>query len=159
MNEDASSASPDRRRPVHLPLLDIGTRSNLVFLTVCTKDRRPVLANEELHGALRRVWQAATHWRVGRYVVMPDHVHLFCGPGTSPPSELRAWVSYWKRLVTQANGEDVWQKNFWDTQLRRHESYSAKWEYVRQNPVRAGLAARAEDWPYQGELNVLNWVE
>jgi hypothetical protein len=32
-----------------------------------------------------------------------------------------------------------------------------KWSYVRENPVRAGLVARAEDWPYQGELNVLDW--
>ncbi|MBI2510478.1 MAG: transposase [Opitutae bacterium] len=159
MTEDASSALPDRRRPVHLPLLDADTRSNLVFLTVCTKARRPLLANARLHEILRTEWQAAGNWRVGRYVVMPDHVHLFCSPGTLPASGLRAWVGYWKRLVTQASGEEIWQKNFWDTQLRRHESYGAKWEYVRQNPVRAGLASRAEGWPYQGELNTLYWLE
>jgi hypothetical protein len=41
--------------------------------------------------------------------------------------------------------------------LRRHESYSQKWNYVMANPVRHGYVARAEDWPFQGELNVLNW--
>jgi hypothetical protein len=25
------------------------------------------------------------------------------------------------------------------------------------NPVRHGYVAHAEDWPYQGELNVLQW--
>jgi hypothetical protein len=27
------------------------------------------------------------------------------------------------------------------------------------NPVRAGLVSRPEEWPYQGELNVLEWRE
>ena len=68
-----------------------------------------------------------------------------------------AWVAYWKRLVAFAVGHSFWQKNFWDTQLRQHESYTAKWEYVRANPVRAGLVAHADEWPHQGELNLLRW--
>ena len=39
----------------------------------------------------------------------------------------------------------------------RSESYGDKWEYVRSNPVRHGYIADADDWPYQGELNVLRW--
>jgi len=46
---------------------------------------------------------------------------------------------------------------FLDTQLRRGESYDAKWDYVVANPVRAGLVSKSEDWPYQGEMNVLTW--
>jgi putative transposase len=51
----------------------------------------------------------------------------------------------------------LWQRHFWDTQLRKGESYDEKWQYVVENPVRAGLAKRSEDWPYQGELNTLPW--
>jgi putative transposase len=40
--------------------------------------------------------------------------------------------------------------------LRNDESYSQKWEYVRENPVRAGLVVRADEWPYQGELVVID---
>ena len=36
--------------------------------------------------------------------------------------------------------------------LRSDESYSQKWNYVRENPVRAGLVKSAADWPYQGEI-------
>lgn len=50
-----------------------------------------------------------------------------------------------------------WQSDCWDTQMRCGEQYRKKWEYVRQNPVRAGLVQRAEDWPWQGELSVLKW--
>lgn len=52
----------------------------------------------------------------------------------------------------------IWERHFWDRQLRRGESYSEKWQYVVTNPVRAGLVQRVADWPYQGELNVLPWI-
>jgi hypothetical protein len=39
--------------------------------------------------------------------------------------------------------------------LRGDESYTEKWEYVKANPVRAGLVREPEDWPYQGVLNTL----
>jgi hypothetical protein len=41
--------------------------------------------------------------------------------------------------------------------LRRDENYHQKWEYVRANPVRAGLVKDAEEWNYQGALNYLPW--
>ena len=70
------------------------------------------------------------------------------------------WVRYWKSAVVKSTGtgaDYLWGKNFWDTQLRRGDSYAIKWEYVRGNPVRHGLVSRAEDWPYQGEVNLLGW--
>ena len=45
-----------------------------------------------------------------------------------------------------------WQPGFDDHLLRSDESYAAKWDYVFQNPVRAGLVNRVEDWPYAGEI-------
>jgi hypothetical protein len=50
-----------------------------------------------------------------------------------------------------------WQKGFFDHLIRHSESYSQKWEYVRQNPVRAGLVSSPGEWPWQGELvKILN---
>lgn len=120
-----------------------------------------MLASDEMHELLRDLWRSADRWRVGRYVIMPDHVHLFCAPNVFPPESLRTWVSYWKGVAAKRSGlgATLWQQNFWDTQLRRHESYAAKWEYVRENPVRASLVGRAEVWPFQGEMNELRWHE
>ena len=50
-----------------------------------------------------------------------------------------------------------WQSHKWDTRLRREESYHDKWEYVRLNPVRKGLAATPEQWPFQGVMHELRW--
>ncbi len=46
----------------------------------------------------------------------------------------------------------LWKEGFFDHVLRSDESYSQKWNYVRENPARAGLVNSAEDWPYQGEI-------
>jgi len=120
--------------------------------------RRPILAEERVHAALVAAWAQADNWRIGRYVVLPDHVHLFCAPWDWPPPPLKTWVTYWKRLVTKETGlRGIWQEGFWDTQLRHHESYGAKWDYVQQNPVRHGMVHDASDWPYQGEIEVLDW--
>ena len=47
---------------------------------------------------------------------------------------------------------EIWERGFFDHVIRNEESYARKWEYVRQNPVRAGLVKFTEDWPYQGEV-------
>jgi REP element-mobilizing transposase RayT len=159
---------------------------------VCAKDRQPILADPRMRERLVRAWQLADRWVVGGYVIMPDHVHLFCAPGVWPPTPLKAWVDYWKGMVARATRgfgplvdaggtaatpssygrggtrpsmaaaprewpDPLWQRDCWDTQLRRGESYSAKWEYVRHNPVRAGLCAAPDEWPFRGEVNELMW--
>ncbi|RXK56112.1 hypothetical protein ESB00_09635 [Oleiharenicola lentus] len=155
-----SFVQPSRQHPAHLPPRIQGNRSTIIFLTVCTKGRRPCLANPELHQCLVTAWSDATHWQVGRYVIMPDHIHLFCAPGQFSPTPLGSWIRFWKTAVSKsikASAGTLWQADHWDTQLRQHESNDAKWEYVRQNPVRAGLANHPDEWPFQGELNLLRW--
>jgi putative transposase len=151
----------DRRHPAHFPPTERHNTAIIIFVTVCTKKRRAILANSAAHDVLLSAWQTHPAWLVGRYVVMPNHVHLFCAPAEFPPPSLSKWVWFWKSLATQhwprRNQLPVWQRHFWDTQLRRGENYDEKWSYVLQNPVRAGLVRRPEDWPYQGELNILRW--
>jgi putative transposase len=152
---------PRRKRPAHFPTVADGFKSIIVFLTVCTRQRKPLLANDEAARIILEAWHAADFWRVGRYVIMPDHIHLFCAPNTFPPQALKNWIEYWRNYVTRAwlrrAQVPVWQRDFWDRQLRRSESYAEKWQYVVNNPVRHGYVCPAEDWPYQGELNVLDW--
>jgi len=57
-----------------------------------------------------------------------------------------------KHLLRGGIQKPHWQEGFFDHLLRNGESYSQKWEYVRMNPVRAGLCERPEDWRYQGEI-------
>jgi hypothetical protein len=57
-----------------------------------------------------------------------------------------------KALTNATIRSPHWQKGFFDHVIRSHESYDAKSVYVRENPVRAGLVRKAEEWPYAGEL-------
>lgn len=130
----------------------------IVFVTVCTKDRQPWLAQASVQRSLEQIWKNAGAWMVGRYVLMPDHIHLFCAP-VDIEIPLDAWVSYWKNRFSRLNLADTgrWQRSSWHHRLRRTESYAEKWDYVRSNPVRAGLAEAPDSWPYQGELDFLRW--
>jgi REP element-mobilizing transposase RayT len=151
---------PERRHPVHLAPLEAHNRSIIVFVTACTAKRRQVLASASAHDAIVRAWFSASAWLVGRYVIMPDHIHLFCAPNSMEAPSLERWMRFWKSLATRSLGERsgaIWQRHHWDRQLRSGEAYDDKWEYVRSNPVRHGLVADPDDWPYQGELNILQW--
>jgi len=172
----------------------------ILFVTVGTQPRLPVFANATFHEAFVSACGEADAWSVGKYMIMPDHLHLFCGPARWPRVGIKRWAAYLKRRVTirltdalengsRGRSEDgsrgrspsmgavlldggraspraesaattlawKWQPDCWDTQLRSGEHYREKWEYVRQNPVRKELVEISDDWPWQGELNVLRW--
>ena len=151
---------PPRRHPAHPPPMRRHNEPVILHVTVCTEGRHALLASDLVHVALRDAWTAAQTWVVGYYLVMPDHIHFFCAPGCDDPPSVKTWVKYWKRLVSQGapvlHGQ--WIPDCWDTQMRSQEHYTQKLEYVALNPVRGGLVARTEEWPYQGKMNELIWI-
>ncbi len=148
-----------RGRPVHMPSMTRHNHPVIIHLTVCTQDRRPVLANNTMHECLIKAYGNARSYRVGQYVIMPDHIHLFCSPAVPDAENVSRWVAYWKRLVSIQMPElcPLWQRDCWDTQMREPQQYHDKWNYIRANPVRRELAKSANEWPFQGELNKLLW--
>ncbi|MBA3544702.1 MAG: transposase [Chthoniobacterales bacterium] len=111
----------------------------LYFVTVCTYRKRAKLANDALHDAFISFTEsAATDFNiaVGRYVIMPDHLHLFvAGPNDF---DLGKWIGTAKRILARAlprsdSDDPIWQRGFFDHLLRSDESCAQKWEYVREN--------------------------
>jgi REP element-mobilizing transposase RayT len=108
-------------------------------------------------------WRSAPSrhgWAIGRYVIMPDHVHFFCSAELDAkplPAFMQAWKQWTsKRMARELNLiVRIWQEEFFDHVLRSGESYSQKWDYVKENPVRAGFVADADAWPWQGEIERL----
>ncbi len=134
------------------------------FVTACTYRRRAFLATDAANQAFLRFGAraySAHNIAVGRYVIMPDHIHLFvCGPDNF---ELGRWIGILKqclakRVVRAPSADPVWERGCFDHVLRNDESYAQKWNYVRENPVRAGLVANADDWPYAGEIVTIDRV-
>ena len=144
------------RRPLRLDR--IFATASLYFVTFCTHERQRFLAKDEVHTAFVLFAKRAEETfnvGVGRYVIMPDHVHLFVRGDHN--FRLGPWIGALKQalakaaMLSRANGQ-IWEEGFFDHVLRSDESYSQKWNYVRENPVRAGLVKSAADWPYQGEI-------
>jgi REP element-mobilizing transposase RayT len=97
-----------------------------------------------------RASPAISGWRIGRYVVMPDHVHFFA-QSTPESKTLSEFVRDWTRWTSSQIGrmlkieQPIWQVEFFDHLLRSVHNYKQKWNYVRENPVRAGLVAKPDD--------------
>jgi putative transposase len=186
--------------PPRLPVVFQRFDAPLYFVTFNTLLKRPLLANDSVHAAFRDYADHGLAFNVatGRYVLMPDHVHVFVRIGRD--ITLRRWESGLKQCLgktltqlghkpttvplrdaesalraegratgstlqlnratgsTQSKLKSFWQPGFFDHLLRRDESYTQKWDYVWRNPVRAKLVSQPGDWPYQGEIHVIDRV-
>lgn len=87
---------------------------------------------------------------------MPDHVHWIVSPIENRDLSIGDFATGFKRLLRKTLGGHTWewQKGCFDRLLRSDENLGSKWIYVQDNPVRAGLVERAEDWPYY--INLIN---
>ncbi len=84
-------------------------------------------------------------WYCHLAVLMPDHVHLLLNfPGDKSLSRV---MGEWKGWLGRHKGIS-WQRNFFDHRLRNEEQDRNKSDYVFNNPVRAGLIEKPENWPY-----------
>jgi putative transposase len=140
----------------------------IYYVTTCIRNRKAVLAQDDAARILVEEWRAAHRrhgWAVGRYVIMPDHIHFFCRAELGAKT-LSDFVGNWKSWTSRAinalgrprsapAATTLWQREFFDHVLRSNESYAEKWNYVRENPVRAGLVKSADDWSYSGEIEIL----
>jgi hypothetical protein len=79
------------------------------------------------HDILRDEWQGLHErygWAIGRYVVMPDHVHFFVASGWDEVKPLSLAIGKWKewtakRILALVNCEaPLWQPEFFDHLLR-----------------------------------------
>ena len=83
---------------------------------------------------------------------MPDHLHLivnipFGAMGSSRPTGLEYVIRDFKRSVSRLYGIRF-QRDFFDTRLRDDAHFTEKYDYILSNPVRKGLCATKEEWPY-----------
>jgi putative transposase len=158
-----SNSEPGRKHLPHLSALEFPNQTILQYVTVCVHKRRPLLARPETVNLLQDCWRKADHWLVGRWVVMPDHLHLFCAPAKFPRTPLKQWMQFWRNESTRRwpfpGEKPIWQRDFFDRQLRSGESYHQKWLYIWENPIKKDFVRKPEDWPFQGELNVIPWHE
>ena len=141
------------------------TSNPIYFITACTKRRVRILDDPDVHHGFLEFASRAMQRKVnvGRYMIMPDHLHFFVAFSPNALS-LSLWMKSLKNSLSKVLRKKGflsphWQKDFFDHLMRSDESYQQKWEYVVLNPVRAGLVANSVDWLYQGEISHLRSEE
>jgi putative transposase len=148
----------NRKHPGRPPRLSrIFDQTPLYFVTFNTWQREHLLANDAVHAGFCTYADknTARGFAVGRYVIMPDHIHLFVRVGVE--QRLDQYVRLMKQVLSKeirlnSGFEKIWQPGFFDHVMRSSESYAEKWNYVRMNPVHAGLVEDTGTWKFQGEI-------
>lgn len=145
------------RIPVWLP----ADKEVIYFITVCVAHRKRVLANDRAFAAFKIATSKLTHWEILAAVLMPDHLHAIVAPTEDRDANVGNFSAALKRWMREEINRDgkrsacpttadwQWQPGCFDRLLRSDESFGEKWIYVEENPVRAGLVKRFEDWPYR----------
>jgi putative DNA methylase len=89
---------------------------------------------------------------VSAWVVMPNHVHLVTTPlpGKSLARTMQSLKSYTANEANKLlmrNGT-FWMPDYFDRYVRSQRHFAAAIAYVENNPVKAGLCSRPEDWRF-----------
>ena len=136
------------------------------FFTVVTYHRQKILTHPEVLVALRNAFKkvrAERPFHLDALVVMPDHLHTIW---TLPPEDANyeARLSQIKRhtskstqhLLSKPQSESqqkrrelgLWQRRFWEHQIRDEADYEKHMDYLHYNPVKHGLVDSVSGWPY-----------
>ena len=120
------------------------------FITAITYNRRRVFqvprTAEMLIETLQR-YRLLGVFKLHAFVVMPDHVHLLL---TTQGKTISQVMNLIKGGFSRQIGSKfpVWQRGFADHVVLDRRHFESRREYIHQNPVRARLAATAEEYPY-----------
>lgn len=95
---------------------------------------------------------AEHRFKLHDFVIMPDHVHLLIEVGESMTIEkaMQFIKGRFSRRISQEfdyHGE-VWQRGFTEVQVMNKQNFEAHRAYIADNPVKAGLAATTEQYPF-----------
>lgn len=133
------------------------------FVTFSCFQRRPLLsstmAKRTFEEALERV-RRHYRLRVFGYVVMPEHVHLL----VSEPdrADLATAIKSLKQGVARLlihEHAHFWQPRYYDFNVHEGRRFSDKLRYIHRNPVKRGLVAKPEDWPWSSFRHWATGVE
>ncbi len=125
------------------------------FATTKTFQNRALFRATEIAEAVLETLQQYRHrgeYLLHEYVLMPDHLHVMITPSSTNSLEkvmqfIKGGSSF---RLNQQRGQksNLWNAGFHDWTIRDTADWNAKAQYIRENPVKAGLIERAEDWPY-----------
>lgn len=130
------------------------TGRNRYFLTICTYEKHSIFTAGAVVDVVRTqilLAAEACGFEVIAYCFMPDHLHLVV-QGMTDTASRPAFTQRAKQRSgyhgKRATGQSVWQVGYHDRVIWLEADIPAMVAYVLANPVRAGLAQHASDYPF-----------
>jgi len=138
------------------------------FFTVVSYRRQSILCNPDIRDALRaaiHITRSKHPFKIDAWVLLPYHLHCIW---TLPPGDAdfaNRWgiikrkvsiacrnayrKSIWLNNSKQKHREStIWQRRYWEHQIRDQYDYNLHMDYIHYNPVKHGLCNHAFQWPY-----------
>lgn len=126
------------------------------FVTICTKDRKPVLEIPAVRASLQDNWEHLPERfpdiKLDEFVIMPDHLHciLWLDGSTDDSPTLGRIIGAYKSLVTISwrnyhktpgvvHADHLWQRGYYEHVIRNDEDLHLTREYILNNPLKALL--------------------
>ena len=151
------------RKRLHLTNFDYKGSTHIYFVTVCTADRQSLFLDKKLAKVLEdeiEFRREKKEIKIFCYCIMPDHLHILLSLTDDYRKNLQDWVSSFKRYTAKIAKEEqnikpLWQRNFFDRIVRTEESIPGFVQYILNNPVRKGIVANWEEYPFNKMLDSL----
>jgi len=153
----------ETRKPNRLAYYDY-SQPGAYFITICTRGKEKLLWNETFVPSVGATcgrpqsteqlspWGIVVHReigkiesiykgivRIGKFVVMPNHVHMiividtFGRPQVAPT--ISRVIQQFKGSVSKQIGQPIWQRSFHDRIIRSEAEYLEIWQYIDTNPA------------------------
>jgi putative DNA methylase len=112
------------------------------------------LLNPEIAEAVARILLSGEvdgRYELGPWVLMPNHVHMIIRPRLDLPkaiSWIKACTARDANCLLNRTGRQFWARDYFDRWIRNRYEEQRIENYISQNPVKAGLCATPEDWPW-----------
>ncbi len=94
-------------------------------------------------------------WSFPSVVVTPNHVHCLCvGQTASIPLDkflmkFKGWTAYRANKLLGRTGSPFWAQESFDHWCRNSQKEETVKRYMTNNPVKAGLVKKAEEWEWR----------
>jgi putative transposase len=130
------------------------TSESTYFITANVADKKSLLQTERSAGLFIDVlyhYRSEKKFLLHEFVVMTDHFHLLLTPsGITLERCMQLVKGGFSFRAKRAFGwkDAIWQTSFVDRRIRDAEEYAKYRQYIRNNPLRRGLAQKPEDFPF-----------
>jgi putative transposase len=131
------------------------SRSGTYVITASSYEKKSFLQSDRMANLFIEAlfyYQKQSKYLLHEFVVMPNHFHLLITP--IPPVSIEKAIQFIKGGFSyRAKKElgfagEIWQTSFYDRRVRDTDEYSRFRHYIHMNPVRRGLVAVPEEFPF-----------